>query len=139
MNARIQVTMDQTEIQPPTITDGSRYSFLYAMYLHMVAALLRHIVSYISGPHDGFDRDLVIHTPGLGSGNVRISVCLPPHRNDKTAVNNPKPLVLVLEGGGFVMGQPKDGKKNDRLIANEVWILVYLVTSHSSASRLTAL
>jgi hypothetical protein len=114
--------MNPFTIQVPQVTDGVRYPHLYALYLHSTAALLRAAVSYFNGAHTGFDIDLVLKTPGLGNGTVSISVCLPPPCKDKSVIEmeTSSPLVLVLEGGGFVLGQPKDGKKNDRLVANEV-------------------
>ena len=30
------------------------------------------------------------------------------------------PLLLVFEGGGFILGQPEDGQKQDRRLADEV-------------------
>lgn len=114
--------MNLSTIQVPKVSDGVRYSRLYALYLHSTAALLRTAVSYFNGAHNGFDKDLVLNTPGLGNGTVSISVCLPPSYKDEsvTKIQTSSPLVLVLEGGGFVLGQPKDGKENDRLVANEV-------------------
>ena len=108
--------MRQLRIQPPVVTYDQRgYSFLYATYLHATAALLRSLVSYASGIHDGFDKDIFIDTPGLGNGKAKISICLPDNYDSK-----PRPMILVLEGGGFVLGEPKDGKKNDRRLAQEV-------------------
>jgi hypothetical protein len=113
--------MDQTAIRVPEVTTGTRYSFLYAVYLHTTAAALRTLVSYVNGRHEGFDKDLEISTPGLGSGKVNVSVCFPSRYKEKANGASPLPLVLVLEGGGFVLGQPKDRRQNDRLIADEVW------------------
>ncbi|KIX10716.1 uncharacterized protein Z518_01800 [Rhinocladiella mackenziei CBS 650.93] len=119
--------MDQTAIRAPEITVGTRYSFLYAVYLHATAAALRALVSYVNGRHEGFDKDLEIPTPGLGSGRVKVSVCLPSGYKDTAKDENPLPLVVVLEGGGFVLGQPKDGRKNDRLMADETGAVVISV------------
>lgn len=110
--------MDESEIKEPMITDGARYSPLYAIYLHTLAAVLRNIVSYISGQHDGFDKDLILDSPGLGSGKVKISICLPSSQESKAG--ELKPMILVIEGGGFVLGQPRDGKRIDRMLADEV-------------------
>lgn len=113
--------MDQASIPPPSIVqEGTRYPYLYAIYLHTTAFLLRNLVSYYQGPHDGFDKDLVVETPGLGEGKVKISVCIPTSTTLKSKAGQQRPMVLVLEGGGFVLGQPKDGKRHDRLIADEV-------------------
>src|SRR3954453_22555488 len=98
--------MEQLKVQPPVVTYGKRgYSFPYAIYLHVTAALLRNLVSYTSGPHEGFDKDLFIDTPGLGNGKAKSFICLPDNYDSK-----PKSVILVLEGGGFVLGEPKDGK-----------------------------
>jgi hypothetical protein len=117
---KANIAMDQTAIRAPKITAGTRYSFIYAVYLHATAAALRTLVSYVNSHHKGFDKDLEIPTPSLGYGRVKVSMCLPAGYNDTAKEENPLPLVLVLEGGGFVLGQPKDGRKNDRLIAEEV-------------------
>ncbi|KPI42875.1 Carboxylesterase NlhH [Cyphellophora attinorum] len=119
--------MNQTEVHRPKIADGIRYPWYYAIYLHTTAAVLRSIVSYISGRHEGFDMDLVVETPGLGAGTAKISVCLPPAADDRESGTTPKPLLLVAEGGGFVLGQPKDGRHIDRMISDETGAIVISV------------
>ncbi|KAH7377424.1 alpha/beta hydrolase fold-domain-containing protein [Cadophora sp. MPI-SDFR-AT-0126] len=112
--------MEQLKVQPPVVIYGRRgYSFPYAIYLHGTAAILKNLVSYASGAHEGFDKDIFIETPRLGNGKVKISICLPDNYNKR-----PKPVILVLEGGGFVLGEPKDGAKNDRKLTKETGAIV---------------
>lgn len=73
----------------------------------------------MSGDGSAFDQVFFIPTPGLGTGQVRCAVCLP---NNKQATTDGKlcPLLLVMEGGGFVLGQPEDGQSRCRRLADEV-------------------
>lgn len=111
--------MEQTDILSPEVTSGSGYGLFYTGYQHCAAALLRQVVSWLS-PGTGllFTREVIVETPGLGEGRVKCSVCLP----DKTsgASNKTLPLILVFEGGGFILGQPKDGEHNSRILSDEV-------------------
>ncbi|KAF4626770.1 hypothetical protein G7Y89_g11386 [Cudoniella acicularis] len=71
-----------------------------------------------------FDKELSIDTPGLGTQKAKLSICLPKDQSSKV---NRKPLILVLEGGGFVLGEPKDGKKNDQKLSDEIGAIVVSV------------
>lgn len=113
--------MDESEVQPPIVTCGRGYSLAYAIYLHTISGILRTVVSYVTGPFDGFHQDILIDTPGLGGGKVRIFICIP--TNEATKVEATRPLILVFEGGGFVLGEPKDGGRHDQRLANEVFLL----------------
>lgn len=111
--------MEQTDIHPPEVVSGLGYGFFYSVYQHCAASLLRQIVAYLS-PGTGalFDKQISVETPGLGEGRVKCSVCLPnPVRG---AASNPLPLILVFEGGGFILGQPKDGEHNSRMLSDKV-------------------
>lgn len=108
--------MDQSAILPPKVTSGHGYSWPYTLYLYAAAVILRNVVSYMTAG-EKFDREISIGTPGLGAGKVRCCVCVPAEDGSELA---PKPLTIVLEGGGFVLGEPKDGWRNDRKLADEV-------------------
>jgi acetyl esterase len=84
--------------------------------MYMVTWLLRIIVSYLSGPNEGHDQVISVPTPGLGAGQVRCNIWTP-HAAEKSPS---RPLILMLEGGGFVLGHPKDGRRTSRLLAEKV-------------------
>jgi acetyl esterase len=109
--------MQQRDITVPQVATGAGYSFLYSLYLHCGAWLLRKAVAFLTGDGSSFTKHLFVDTPGLGEGRVRCSICLP--SNDE---RRPKllPLILVMEGGGFVLGQPSDGERNDRYLSEKV-------------------
>ena len=85
--------------------------------IHVVAYVLRLYVWYISGDGVDFDRVTTIETPGLGSGQARCAICLP---RSSVVASEAKPLILVFEGGGFILGQPEDGQQHDRRLSDEV-------------------
>jgi hypothetical protein len=62
-----------------------------------------------------FDKIIRVETPALGEGHVNVAVCLP-----KAGLDEPKPLLLAVEGGGFVLGQPTDGEHIIRPLSDEV-------------------
>lgn len=109
--------MKQSYIHPPTITRVKGWPFFYRLYLHCVTWILRQLVSRLTGPNLGHDLEVEICTPDLGSGNVVCNVWM-----SKIATQSQQkyPLVLILEGGGFVLGHPKDGKLNNRRIVEQV-------------------
>lgn len=76
----------------------------------------------MTGSGKDFNRVVVIQTPGLGQGNVRCALSFPTSVDlgDQPSNLPGFPLVVVLEGGGFVLGQPEDGERNDRLVADKV-------------------
>lgn len=109
--------MKQSYIHPPTITGVKGWPFFYRLYLHCVTWILRQLVSHLTGPNLGHDLKVEICTPGLGSGNVVCNVWM---SKIATQSQQKHPLVLILEGGGFVLGHPKDGKLNNRRIVEQV-------------------
>lgn len=112
--------MYQVSIRAPQVTTtGPKYSFPYAMYLHSSAWLLRKAVATFTGTGELFDKTLHVDTPGLGEGYVTISVCLPKTRSNEDP-GSAKPLLLVAEGGGFVLGQPTDGEHIVRRLSDKV-------------------
>lgn len=58
-----------------------------------------------------------METAGLGEGRVKISIYLLLKEGDNHGL---KLLLLVTEGGGFILGQPADGEYIDRSISNKV-------------------
>jgi acetyl esterase len=97
--------MAQDAIRAPEVTTGPGYGLSYTLYLHFAAWVLRKSVLVISGTGTSFDKVIRVETPGLGEGHVNVAVCLP-----RAGLVEPKPLLLVVEGGGFVLGQPTDGE-----------------------------
>lgn len=83
----------------------------------MVASLLRTWVWWLSGDGSDFDETVYVDTPGLGSGRVRCAICYPA---GDTFAGRLRPLLLVFEGGGFILGQPEDGQRQDRMLADAV-------------------
>ncbi|KAK5944701.1 hypothetical protein PMZ80_001901 [Knufia obscura] len=115
--------MAQDAIQEPKVKPGPNRAVLQALYLHVGASLLRNLVWLMSGDGKDFDDIVTIKTPGLGDGQVRIAICRP-HGARSMQKGERTPLVMVLEGGGFVLGQPEDGQKHDRKIAEETGAVV---------------
>lgn len=109
--------MEQTAIAQPCASSGKGYSIWYQSFLHVAAAILRESVSRLTGPELPHQKKLTIDTPLVGGGSVAFSVWLPAGNLQPGELH---PLVLVLEGGGFVLGQPKDGQQNSRRISDEV-------------------
>ncbi|KAF2180147.1 alpha/beta-hydrolase [Zopfia rhizophila CBS 207.26] len=116
--------MEQANIPAPEVTSGPGYSTVYALYLHTTAWLLRKAVASMTGVGSLFDKHVCVDTPGLGEGHVKCSVCIP--RKIKEPQNS-LPLVLVIEGGGFILGQPTDGEHIDRLMSDNLQAVVVSV------------
>jgi acetyl esterase len=113
----LDLSMRQEEVPAPEIVAGVGYPLYYSVYLHCAAYLLRKATAWYTGTGKLFTKDGVVNTPGLGEGCVKYSACLPMGH-----VHNvrPLPLVLVIEGGGFILGQPSDGERHDRLLCDKV-------------------
>lgn len=114
------MAMSQSSISPPKVINGPGYSMPYACYLHTTAWVSRKAVAYMTGTGELFDKFTTVSTPGLGEGRVSISVCIPRLVN---ATGSSCPLVLVAEGGGFILGQPSDGEHIDRSLCDKVCLL----------------
>jgi acetyl esterase len=83
----------------------------------------------LTGPYGIFDQTLSVETPGLGEGHVHISVCLPRAASVATELEREaRPLILVIEGGGFVLGQPSDGGHIDRMLCDRVLYPLHSLT-----------
>ncbi|KAF5855316.1 hypothetical protein ETB97_009450 [Aspergillus alliaceus] len=122
--------MGPSEIPQPLITSGRGYGWLYALYLHIGAGILRTIVWLMTSTGKNLDRVVMIQTPGLGPGKVRCALGFPASLDpsDQPSENLGRfPLVIVLEGGGFVLGQPEDGERNNRLVATKTRSVVLSV------------
>ncbi|EXK38466.1 hypothetical protein FOXG_04759 [Fusarium oxysporum f. sp. lycopersici 4287] len=115
------MTTEQGRVSIPTVKDGEEWSFLFRIYLNCVTWTLRQLVSFLTGPNEGHDLEVKINTPGLGAGYVICNVWLPRPTDE---IQPKHPLVLVLEGGGFVLGHPKDGRLNNRRIVDETGAIV---------------
>ncbi|SCV41356.1 uncharacterized protein FFFS_06344 [Fusarium fujikuroi] len=118
------MTTEQSRVSIPTVTDGQEWPFPYRIYLNCVTWTLRKLVSFLTGPNEGHNREVKISTPGLGAGYVICNVWLPKPTDD---IQSKYPLVLVLEGGGFVLGHPKDGRLNNRQIVDQTGAIVMSV------------
>ncbi|KAH6682147.1 alpha/beta hydrolase fold-domain-containing protein [Plectosphaerella plurivora] len=79
----------------------------------------------MTGKGDLFDKCVTVEIPKLGEGHVRVSICVPRVTEEQDTAS--KPLILVAEGGGFVLGQPSDGETNDRMLSDAVNAVVVSV------------
>ncbi|KAF5637638.1 polyketide synthase [Fusarium tjaetaba] len=121
--AKIREAMG-ARVSIPTVKDGAEWPFLYRIYLNCLAWTVHKLVSFLTGLNEGHDLQIKIDTPGLGAGHVICNVWLPRSTNG----SEPKhPLVLVLEGGGFVFRHPKDGRLNNRRIVDQTRAIVMSV------------
>lgn len=109
--------MKQTEVPPPEISTGSGYPLYYSIYLHGTAYLLRKATAWYTGTGELFTKYGFVDTPGLGEGRVKFAWCLPEGHDQNMAS---LPLVLDIEGGGFVLGQPSDGERHNRFLCDKV-------------------
>lgn len=114
--------MDQKSVQAPKgVSVGPSYGLAYTCYIHTMSWVLRKGLATMTGNGALFDKQLTVPTPGLGEGHVRISVCLPRSKDPANEQQRaPMPVILVAEGGGFVLGQPSDGEDIDRMLSDEV-------------------
>lgn len=111
-------TMSQDSVPAPEVASGQGYGLLYSAYLHSAAWVLRKAVSFTSGAGTLFDKVVKVDTPSLGEGHVEVSICIPAASDGRR--QGPLPLILVAEGGGFVLGGPKDGEHIVRAISDKV-------------------
>ena len=112
--------MQQENITAPVVQNGPRRPILTATRMHITAAFFRTFVRTMTGDGKDFDDVVYVPTPGLGTGKARCAICRP-RGESNASVAQSYPLVLVFEGGGFILGQPEDGQKHDRRIADEVF------------------
>ncbi|PNP78656.1 hypothetical protein FNYG_08002 [Fusarium nygamai] len=125
------MTTEQSRVRLPTVKDGDEWPFLFRIYLNCITWTLRKLVSFSTGPNEGHDLEVKVSTPGLGAGHVFCNVWLPQSTGETQAKH---PLVLVLEGGGFVLGHPKDGRLNNRRIVDQTGAIVISV-NYAKAPR----
>ena len=124
-------TMEQTKA--PQVISEPGYSYAYSLYLHTTAWILRKAVASMTGSGAEFDAQIAVPTPGLGEGSVRCSLCLPPER--KPRERSGLPLILVFEGGGFVLGQPSDGEYIIHSLSDKVRTTLLFLTCCKSKPR----
>jgi hypothetical protein len=110
----------QDKIAPPTVTAVQGYGLGYSLYLHSTAWLLRKAVQQVSGNGATIDKFINVDTPGLGEGHVKVAICIPEGHKKEDSHSKPFPLLLVAEGGGFVLGQPTDGEHIIRPLSDDV-------------------
>lgn len=109
--------MNQSEVPAPEVVAASGYPLYYSTYLHGTAQVLRMATAWYTGTGKLFSKHGSVETPGLGEGHVKYSVCMPTEDEQNLG---PLPLVFVIEGGGFVLGQPSDGERHDRFLCEKV-------------------
>ncbi|EGY22032.1 uncharacterized protein VDAG_03472 [Verticillium dahliae VdLs.17] len=98
--------MKQDDIQPPRVTSGPGYPEAFAAQLETELSALRELIARQSSDGHLFDKRVAVDTPGLGEGHVKCSVCLPKAPGPTPGFPAPLPLIILLEGGGFALGQP---------------------------------
>lgn len=114
------IKMKQDDIQPPRVTSGPGYPEAFAAQLETELSALRELIARQSSDGHLFDKRVAVDTPGLGEGHVKCSVCLPKAPGPTPGFPAPLPLIILLEGGGFALGQPSDGKANARFMSDKV-------------------
>ncbi|KAF5544636.1 carboxylesterase [Fusarium mexicanum] len=122
---------EQRRVSIPTVKDGDEWPSLFRIYLNCLTWILRKLVLLLTGPNEGHDLKVKIDTPGLGAGYVVCNIWLPRPTEETQAKH---PLVLVLEGGVFVLGHPKDGRLNNRRIVDQTGAIVMSV-NYAKAPR----
>ncbi|KAH7020716.1 alpha/beta hydrolase fold-domain-containing protein [Microdochium trichocladiopsis] len=123
--------MSNTTVEPPVVNPAAAHSFLYGAYLGSACWALRRFVASVSGDGKAFDKIINITTPGLGQGSITASVCLP---KSKTPIGGRLPCVVVLEGGGFILGEPNDGQDMCREMADKSGAII-LSLDYAKAPR----
>jgi acetyl esterase/lipase len=123
--------MHQESISTPAIQIGPGRSLLTATRMHVTASFFRTVVWTMTGDGKDFDDIVYVPTPGLGTGKARCAICRPQRGRTPDATKG-RPLVMVFEGGGFILGQPEDGQAFCRRIADEVFIDLGSVPNVSS-------
>lgn len=98
----------QDGITLPKVSTVQGYGLGYSIYLYSTAWLLRKAVQQYRGSGATIDKFLSVDTPGLGEGHVKVGICIPKGHKKSNSASRPLPLLLVAEGGGFVLSQPTD-------------------------------
>ncbi|KAL2844026.1 alpha/beta-hydrolase [Aspergillus pseudodeflectus] len=122
--------MKQADIPVPQVSGQGGRPLYATIYMYLTTWLLRNIVWYLTGPNLGHDKEISVATPGLGSGQVTCNVWMPEFPRDARR----PPMILILEGGGFVLGHPKDGRINNRLLADKTGAVIVSV-AYAKAPR----
>ncbi|CRK18829.1 hypothetical protein BN1723_002887 [Verticillium longisporum] len=116
--------MKQDDVQPPRVTSGPGYPEAFAAQLETELSALRELIARQSSDGHLFDKRVAVDTPGLGEGHVKCSVCLPKAPGPTPGFPAPLPLIILLEGGGFALGQPSDGEANARFMSDKLNAIV---------------
>ena len=113
--------MASQAVPKPQVTKGKGYGLLYSLYMHATAVSMRTMLKLVMGrSKKAFDKVIYIDSPGLGTGKARVGICFPQRQVVKGVESQPLPLLLVLEGGGFMIGQPEDGELHCRKLSDSV-------------------
>ncbi|EEY20210.1 alpha/beta hydrolase fold-3 domain-containing protein [Verticillium alfalfae VaMs.102] len=116
--------MKQDDIQPPRVTSGPGYPEAFAIQLETELSALRESIARQSSDGHLFDNRVTVDTPGLGEGHVKCSVCLPKAPVRTPEFPAPLSLIILLEGGGFALGQPSDGEANAKFMSDKLNAIV---------------
>lgn len=115
--------MATSDPQHPQILTLNHYPLWYRVYLQILGATFRTILPFALKDPGLFDFEERVPTRGLGTGSCLVRVFLPLNKGDdigSTSSSPQIPLIIHLEGGGFVMGQPADSAYNMRYLADSV-------------------
>jgi acetyl esterase len=121
-------SMEQTTIRDPELTTGPSHPLVYSTYLHCAASLLRNATAWSTSSSALFTKTGSIDIPGLGDGTVKYSFCI---AAEHIQTIQPLPFILVIEGGGFVLGQPSDGAHNVYRLSQNVRIPAYSIYAYA--------
>lgn len=108
------------KLQPPEIQKKNGYPLYYQIYLHVLALLVRRLISFLVTDKGGYDYEAQVSTPGYGSGSCKVRVFLPSSISRINSGVSRVPLVINLEGGGFCSGSPKMGTLPCRYLADSL-------------------
>jgi acetyl esterase len=114
------------EVGHPKLLAVNHFPFWYRAYLKLIAIGLSNIIWLVVKDPGLFDFEEKIPTPGLGGGQCLVRIFLPQSGkiSNKSSPNARLPVIIHLEGGGFVMGSPAGSSYNLRKLADEIHAIV---------------